>query len=70
MSEAPKRIWVDACETVDNAPSWIDELRVAHKDSYVNDDLSGQQYIRADIHEARVKELEAQLAAQRKGGDA
>ncbi len=59
MSEAPERIWVDACEAVNNAPSWIDELRVAHKDSYVNDDLSGQQYVRADIHEARVKELEA-----------
>ena len=61
MSEAPERIWVDACEAVNNAPSWIDELRVAHKDSYVNDDLSGQQYIRADIHEARVKKLEDRI---------
>ena len=61
MSEAPERIWVGACEAVNNAPSWIDELRVAHKDSYVNDDLSGQQYIRADIHEARVKELERRI---------
>ena len=57
MNEAPARIWVDACEAVNNAPSWIDELRVAHKDSYVNDDLSGQQYIRADIYEEDVKEL-------------
>ena len=57
MNEAPARIWVDACEAVNNAPSWIDELRVAHKDSYVNDDLSGQQYIRADIYDEHVKEL-------------
>ena len=63
MSEAPERIWVDVCEYVNLAPSWIDELRVAHKDSYVNDDLSGQQYIRADIHDARIEVLEVQLQA-------
>ena len=63
MSKAPERIWAFPIK------DWFRGGCSTHKiiqRKYAKD----VEYIRADIHEARVKELEAQLAAQRKGGDA
>ena len=53
MSEAPERIWA---EDVGNylCGLWGVDREESHD----------VEYIRADIHEARIKELEARLAAQ------
>jgi hypothetical protein len=57
MSEAPERIWAFPIK------DWFRGGCSTHKiigRKYARD----VEYIRADIHEARVKELEAQLVAQ------
>lgn len=59
---APERIWATPVETVNNQPSWIDEIEVSHADSFSGHDTTGTEYIRTDIADARVAEA---VAAER-----
>jgi hypothetical protein len=55
MNEAPERIWAE-----DISKAWLDDSGVwgvAREDHDV-------EYIRVDIHDARIKELEAQVTWQ------
>ena len=56
MNEAPERIWAEDADKdwSYGSGAWGCDREEIHE----------VEYIRADIHEARVKELEARLAAQ------
>ena len=41
MTEAPKHVWLHPTETVSNKESWIDDIRVSHPESYVDDSCEG-----------------------------
>ena len=55
MAEAPKHVWLHPTETVNNKESWIDNIRVSHPDSYVDDSCEGVKYIRADLIQERIE---------------
>lgn len=54
MSEAPERIWAEDC-----GKDWSDDSGVWGCDKENDYDV---EYIRANIHEDRVKELESYIA--------
>jgi len=56
QTDAPERIWAMPIETVNNEPSWIDEIEVSHPDSYCGHDETGTEYVRADLYDAALSE--------------
>lgn len=55
MTKAPERIWCTPLETVNNEPSWIDQIEVSHPDSFCCHDETGTEYTRSDLHADLIK---------------
>jgi len=64
MSDAPERIFAEAFELHPNVVAKVPYFYVESDEGFKWQPFEKTEYIRADIHEARIKELEAQLEWQ------